>query len=83
MVLGGLWILASRVPEPRVGATSEGLETAPRKGFLAPDFTLTTLEGNVVRLSELRGKPVVTASLWLMSRRAVQASRGVDLLPQS
>jgi cytochrome c biogenesis protein CcmG/thiol:disulfide interchange protein DsbE len=57
-VLGGLWILISRVPPSRSGAAA-GLETAPRKGFLAPDFTLSTLDGSSVRLSDLRGKPVL------------------------
>lgn len=32
---------------------------SPREGFLAPDFTLDTLDGNKVTLSELRGKAVV------------------------
>ncbi len=31
----------------------------PRVGNAAPDFTLKTLEGQTVRLSDLRGKPVV------------------------
>jgi cytochrome c biogenesis protein CcmG/thiol:disulfide interchange protein DsbE len=59
ILLGGAWILASRVPESQAGAVGDGLETAPRKGFLAPDFTLTTLDGSTVRLSELRGRPVL------------------------
>jgi len=32
---------------------------APRVGALAPDFTLTTLDGGTVKLDELRGQPVV------------------------
>jgi peroxiredoxin len=59
VVLGGIWISMSRMPESQAGATSEGLQTAPRTGFLAPDFTLITLDGNSVRLSDLRGKPVL------------------------
>ena len=31
----------------------------PDEGHLAPDFSLKTLEGKTVRLSELRGKKVV------------------------
>ena len=38
--------------DPRVVAS-------PLLGKPAPDFTLTDLEGRVVRLSELRGRPVV------------------------
>jgi thiol-disulfide isomerase/thioredoxin len=57
-VLGSLWILTSRVP-PSGSSTANGLETAPRKGFLAPDFTLSTLGGSSVRLSDLRGKPIL------------------------
>ena len=59
IVVGGIWITVSRVPDSETGALSGGMETAPRNGFLAPDFTLTTLEGTRVRLSDLRGKPVL------------------------
>ena len=33
--------------------------TAPYPGYRAPDFAFEDLEGNTVRLSELRGKPVL------------------------
>jgi thiol-disulfide isomerase/thioredoxin len=59
VLLGGTWIWISRVPESQVGVPGEGLETAPRKGFLAPDFTLVTLDGTTVQLSDLRGRPVL------------------------
>jgi len=45
------------------GKPSVVLEVAPRVGALAPDFTLSTLEGQKVSLDELRGKPVVL-SFW-------------------
>lgn len=41
---------------PRRGATSAGLQT---KNGLAPDFTLQSLDGKSVRLSDFRGKAVV------------------------
>lgn len=39
------------------GSGSE--ETAPRVGYHAPDFTADSLNGKVVNLKSLRGKPVV------------------------
>lgn len=59
VILGGIWIFASRVPESQIGASNTSLETAPRTGFLAPDFTLTSLDGATVQLSDLRGSPVL------------------------
>lgn len=35
------------------------VETAPEKGAFAPDFNLLTPEGEEIRLSELRGQPVL------------------------
>ncbi len=35
------------------------LVESPAPGFLAPDFTLVTLDGEELTLSELRGRPVV------------------------
>lgn len=54
LVAGTAWIAVSRVP-----TTADPTTAAPQVGFLAPDFTLTTLAGDTVTLSELRGKPVV------------------------
>ncbi len=54
LVFGGAWISISRVP-----AAANPTTEAPQVGFLAPDFTLTTLAGDTVTLSELRGKRVV------------------------
>jgi peroxiredoxin len=39
------------------------MESKPQIGFIAPDFSLQTLDGQVVQLSALRGKPVVI-SYW-------------------
>jgi peroxiredoxin len=58
---GSGWTLASRLP---ASATTDGAPPpSPREGFSAPDFTLDTLEGGQVTLSELRGK-VVMVNFW-------------------
>ncbi len=54
------WIWLSVVP---ASATTGGLIPSPREGFLAPDFTMDTLDGNQITLSDLRGK-VVVINLW-------------------
>lgn len=40
-------------------ARDAGLPTAPRAGALAPNFRLQTTDGRTLRLSDLRGRPVV------------------------
>lgn len=55
LLLGLIWIFASRM----TGPASPTLPEAPQKGFLAPDFTLESRDGQPVRLSDLRGKPVI------------------------
>ncbi len=54
LIVGLAWIAATRTSGPVVAGTP-----APRPGFLAPDFELRTLEGSTIRLSDLRGRPVV------------------------
>ena len=61
LALGILWTWASRVPSA-VGAPLSS-SPSPREGFLAPDFSLDTLDGNKVTLSELRGT-VVVINFW-------------------
>lgn len=58
--LGSVWIWVSAVP---LNDTTGGLIPSPREGFPAPDFTLDTLEGSQMTLSDLRGK-VVIVNLW-------------------
>ena len=60
LLVGAAWILASRLPP---GATTQGKIPAPRQDFLAPDFELTTSTGETVRLSDLRGKPLIAQFL--------------------
>ena len=61
IIAGILWTVASRVPSA-VGAPMSS-SPSPREGFLAPDFTLDTLDGNKVTLSELRGQ-IVVINFW-------------------
>lgn len=60
LLAGLLWIGFSAAPP---GAVTGGGIPAPQAGFLAPDFTLVTLDGQTVTLSELRGQ-VVLLNLW-------------------
>jgi len=60
LILGTIWIGISQVP---ASATSSGAIPSPREGFAAPNFTLETLDGEAVTLSDLRGKAVVI-NLW-------------------
>ena len=56
LILGSMWTLLS---VDKSGSSTAGMIHAPQKGFLAPDFTLETLDGESVTLSELRGKAVL------------------------
>jgi cytochrome c biogenesis protein CcmG/thiol:disulfide interchange protein DsbE len=60
VVWGVGWIVASRDFEAGVAA---GSTPAPQIGFAAPNFSLDSLEGGAIKLSELRGK-VVLVNLW-------------------
>ena len=59
-VVGVGWISFSAVS---ASATTSGLIPSPREGFLAPDFTLDTIDGGQITLSDLRGQ-VVVVNLW-------------------
>jgi peroxiredoxin len=48
---------------PSGGQVTGGKIPAPREGFLAPDFSLPDAQGQPVRLSDLRGRPVLI-NLW-------------------
>ncbi len=57
-LLGGAWIVISREDVLQFTGRPE-LTEAPLAGYLAPDFTLPTIQGEWVTLSDLRGRPVV------------------------
>ena len=61
LVAAVLWTVDSRVPSA-VGAPLSS-SPSPREGFLAPDFTLDTLDGEKITLSKLRGK-IVVVNFW-------------------
>ncbi len=56
LILGSAWIWQSRVPVDYIPASKD---PQPAVGHPAPDFTLTTLDGQTFTLSDLRGTPVV------------------------
>jgi peroxiredoxin len=60
LALGAIWIIISAAPE---GSTTAGAIPAPRAGFLAPNFTLETLNGDSITLSDLKGKAVIV-NIW-------------------
>lgn len=62
LVVGAAWITLNKA---RDGGTDErgSIATLPQQGYAAPDFTLETLDGPEVTLSDLRGN-VVLANFW-------------------
>jgi thiol-disulfide isomerase/thioredoxin len=60
VVLSAIWIYVSRVP---TGTASSTALPNPQVGFAAPDFALDTLDGQSMKLSGLRGQPVLV-NLW-------------------
>jgi peroxiredoxin len=60
LALGLVWIgISATLP----GTTTNSGIPAPQAGFLAPDFSLTTLEGTALALSDFQGKAVLV-NVW-------------------
>lgn len=60
LILGAAWIWMSRTDPSAVSANRL---PAPQEGFPAPDFTLKTLSGDQITLSDFQGNPVLI-NLW-------------------
>jgi cytochrome c biogenesis protein CcmG, thiol:disulfide interchange protein DsbE len=60
LLLGLGWTILSR---PAAAPTTDGRIPAPQVGFLAPPFSLTTLDGQTVDLSAYQGQ-VVLLNFW-------------------
>ena len=56
LLAGAGWIWLSAAPP---GGTTNGGIPAPRMGFLAPDFSLQTLQGDALGLPDLQGRPLI------------------------
>lgn len=62
LILGGLWFIWTRMIAGGVSVTGSEVissEPAPIPGHPAPDFELKNLDGELVRLSDFKGKPVI------------------------
>jgi cytochrome c biogenesis protein CcmG, thiol:disulfide interchange protein DsbE len=59
LLLLGLSLVIIRVRESKAAPT-----VRPQVGYLAPDFTLPSLDGKMVRLSDFRGKKGVFINFW-------------------
>lgn len=60
LIAGLVWIFVNT--DMSENSTASQIQ-APRQGFLAPDFTLKTLDGDVISLTDLRGQAVLI-NLW-------------------
>jgi peroxiredoxin len=60
LLAGAGWIWISRAD---TSTEEAGMTSVPYKGFLAPDFRLSTANGETIQLSDLRGKAVMV-NVW-------------------
>ncbi len=62
ILLAGLFWIVPGIPKMYAQQDSSAKE-APQEGFLAPEFTLETIEGDSVSLHDFRGK-VIVLNFW-------------------
>ena len=56
IIISLVWILVTPVLFP---TTADASDIAPHPGFLAPDFSLETPQGEIVTLADFQGQPVL------------------------
>lgn len=62
LIFGGIWFIWNQITTDGISITSSEVvssEPAPIPGHPAPDFELKNLDGQLVRLSDFKGKPVI------------------------
>ena len=59
MIALAIGLVVTAVSRRTTSSFADPLVESPSPGFMAPDFELQTLDGDLIRLSELRGRPVV------------------------
>jgi len=59
LVIAGAGILYNRLAPEYQNGNDRGSQTQEKAPVSAPDFTVTDMEGNAVKLSDFKGKPVV------------------------
>jgi peroxiredoxin len=62
-LVGAATLIGFRGMQAEAEASTGGLEVAPVAGAIAPDFSLQTIDGDSVSLSDFRGQPVLI-NLW-------------------
>jgi peroxiredoxin len=58
LIVAAAWGIGGRQGFDRIGAGGQNLRLLPKIGEVAPDFVAPTVDGQLVRLSDLRGNPV-------------------------
>lgn len=57
-IVASAWLIGGREGFEGIGTGGQNLQLLPKVGDSAPDFVAPTVNGQVVRLSDLRGQPV-------------------------
>lgn len=64
MVAVGLFVLGGFLVIVQRQGSKAPPEVRPEVGYFAPDFTLPSLDGQTVRLSDFRGKKAILLNFW-------------------